>query len=90
MLFSGLASHFNSAALPFSRLKTFAGSDGIVKAYQTGKEKRAEVDDAIVKGQRIIQAATEHVSNSVVNELVDEAVKSLPAEVTALPAPAAR
>jgi uncharacterized protein YaaN involved in tellurite resistance len=60
-------------------------ADGIVKAYQAGREKRAQVDDAIVKGQRIIQAATEHVSGTVVTELVDEAVKPLPAEVTALP-----
>jgi len=57
-------------------------ADGIVKAYESGKEKRAQVDDAIVKGQRIIQTATEHVSNTVVNELVGEAVKPLPPEVT--------
>ncbi|MBA3945090.1 MAG: toxic anion resistance protein [Herpetosiphonaceae bacterium] len=52
-------------------------AQGIMDAYATGKQRRAEVDDAIVTAQRVIQNATERVSDNVVNDLVSNATRRL-------------
>ena len=52
-------------------------AQGLVDAYETGKQRRAEVDDAIVSAQRVIQQATAQVSDTVVGELVSNATRRL-------------
>jgi uncharacterized protein YaaN involved in tellurite resistance len=60
----------------------------IVEAYENGKARRAEVDDAIVAAQRVIQSATARVSDTVVNDLVAKAHIVPPEQVPATTSPA--
>lgn len=60
----------------------------IIEAYENGKARRAEVDDAIVAAQRVIQSATARVSDTVVNDLVAKAHIVPPEQVPATTSPA--
>lgn len=57
-------------------------ADGLIAAYQKGYELRAEVDDAIVKAQRVIQQANVRISEEVVNGLVAQATKPVYTDIT--------
>jgi len=66
-------------------------TQSIIDAYESGKEKRAESDDAIVKAGRVISAATNKLSTKIIEDqqpVVDELVRK--AEMLALPAPQQR
>jgi hypothetical protein len=52
-------------------------ADGLIAAYEHGRERRAAVDDSLVRAQRVIQNATERVSDTVVTQLVDNATQPL-------------
>lgn len=60
----------------------------IIEAYENGKTRRAEVDDAIVSAQRVIQSATARVSDTIVNDLVAKAHIIPPEQVPATTTPA--
>jgi uncharacterized protein YaaN involved in tellurite resistance len=63
-------------------------SQAIIEAYEQGKERRAENDDAMMKAREVISAATNEVSTRVIerqSKVVDELVRK--AEKPALPAP---
>ena len=76
---------------PLSLWNAAAGglqAQAIIDAYAQGKQDRAEVDDAIVKAQRVISVATNTLSTKILEEqrpVVNELVQK--AQMLALPAP---
>jgi uncharacterized protein YaaN involved in tellurite resistance len=47
-------------------------ANGIIDAYNDGKAKRTEADQAIVEAQRVIADSTNRVSDAIVNKYVEE------------------
>jgi hypothetical protein len=63
-------------------------TQAIIDAYDQGRARRAESDDAIVKAARVISTATNKISIKIVEDqqpIVDELVRR--AETLSLPAP---
>jgi uncharacterized protein YaaN involved in tellurite resistance len=61
-------------------------ANGIINAYNDGKVKRAEADNAIVEAQKVIADSTNRVSDAIVNKYVEETQATTAASPTpALP-----
>jgi uncharacterized protein YaaN involved in tellurite resistance len=59
-----------------------AQADGIVKAMEEGARRRTENEQAILAAQQVIADSNAQVSDALVQQVVEEATRALPIEVT--------
>ncbi len=57
-------------------------ADGIIHAMQAGAQRRKENDDAIIAAQKVIRDANAKVSDALIQQVVSEATRELPLEIT--------
>jgi uncharacterized protein YaaN involved in tellurite resistance len=57
-------------------------ADGIVQAMEMGAQRRAENEQAILAAQKVIADSNAKVSDALVQQVVEEATRALPIQVT--------